>query len=86
MTFTVNLNIEDCPVTVDFEWTGRDEDAGPNWETMLVLAFLPNVGASGGSYWVRINDLLSDDDWVHIETEIYAQWKELERQARDNDF
>lgn len=81
MTFTVNLNIEDCPVTVEFEWTGQDEDGGPNWETMQVLAFLPNVGASGGSYWVRINDLLSDEQWVKIEHAIQDNWKDIQRQA-----
>ena len=83
---TVDLNIENCPVTVEFEWVGRDEDGGPNWETMEVLAYLPNVGSSGGSYWIRINDLLSEDDWVKIETEIYSQWKELERQANEQDY
>ena len=86
MTLTVDLNIENCPVTVEFEWTGRDEDAGPNWETMQVLAFLPNVGASGGFYWVRINDLLSDEQWVKIEHAIYDNWKDIQEQAWNNDF
>lgn len=86
MTFTIDLNIEDCPVTVEFEWTGQDEDAGPNWETMQVLAFLSNVGASGGSYWVRINDLLSDEQWVKIEHAIHDNWKDLERQFYEQEY
>lgn len=86
MTLTVDLNIENCPVTVEFEWTGRDEDAGPNWETMQVLAFLPNVGSSGGFYWVRINDLLSDEQWVKIEHAIYDNWKDLERQFYEQEY
>lgn len=83
---TIDLNIENCPVTVEFEWVGRDEDGGPNWETMEVLAFLPNAGPSGGHYWIRINDLLSDAQWAKIEHAIHDNWKDLQQQAWDNDF
>ncbi len=90
MTLTVDLNIENCPVTVEFEWTGRDEDSGPNWETLEVHALLPVIPQpdkeSPKRHWVIVNELISDDDWVYIEMEIYARWKELERQARSNDY
>lgn len=83
---TVDLNIENCPVTVEFEWTGRGEDGGPRWDTMEVLAFLPNAGPSGGSYWVRINDLLSVSQLGRIEDAIYGTWQDLERQAYEQRY
>ena len=84
MTLTVNVNIENCPVTVEFEWTGRDEDSGPNWETMEVLALLS--GPLEAKHWVLVNDLLSDAQWTKIEHAIYDNWKDLERQAYDNEY
>ena len=86
MTFCINTNVNNQSVSIIFDWQGRDEDGGPNWETLEVHALLKTPKPSEASYWVIVNDLLSDDDWVGIEMEIYAQWKELERQARDNDF
>lgn len=87
MSLTVDLTIGDCPVTVWFEWTGKDEDGGPNWETMSVEAFLPGVLYNDREYrWVRINDLLSDEQWVKIEHAIHDNWKDLERQAFANDY
>ena len=85
MSFNINMNINNQAVSVVFDWSGKDEDGGPDWDTMEVHALLPTV-PSKGNHWVIVNDLLCDDDWVAIETEIYTQWKELERQARDNDF
>ena len=86
MTFCINTSVNNQRVSIIFDWYGRDEDGGPDWETLEVHALLKTPKPSEASYWVIVNDLLSEDDWVYIETEIYAQWKELERQARDNDF
>lgn len=82
MSFHIYTNINNQAVTVVFNWTGKDEDGGPDWDTMEVRALLP-IAPDKVRLWVIVNDLLSDDDWVEIEMEIYAQWKELERQASD---
>lgn len=85
MTFCINTNVNNQSVSIIFDWQGRDEDGGPNWDTLEVHALLPTV-PDKGRHWVLVNDLLSDDDWVYIETEIYAQWKELERQAHEQEY
>lgn len=85
MTFCINTNVNNQSVSIIFDWQGRDEDGGPNWETLEVHALLPTV-PDKGRHLVLVNDLLSDDDWVYIETEIYAQWKELERQAYEQEY
>lgn len=85
MSFNINMNINNQAVSVVFEWTGKDEDGGPNWDTMEVHALLPTI-PSKGHHWVLVNDLLSDDDWKKIELEIYSSWKELERQAMDQEY
>lgn len=86
MTFCINTNVNNQSVSIIFDWQGRDEDGEPSWDTMEVHALLKTPKPSEASYWVIVNDLLSDDDWVHIETEIYAQWKELERQAYEQEY
>lgn len=86
MDFCVNMNINNQSVSVLFDWTGRDEDGGPDWETMEIHALLPTPAPSKAMYWVLVNDLLSDEDWKNVEVEIYSQWKELERQAHDNEY
>ena len=85
MTFCINTHVNNQSVSIIFDWQGRDEDGGPNWDTLEVHALLPTV-PDKGRHWVLVNDLLSDDDWVYIETEIYAQWKELERQAHEQEY
>lgn len=84
MTLKVNLNIEDCPVSVEFEWTGRDEDSGPNWDTMEVIALLK--GSFESKHWVQVNDLLSDAQWAKIEHAIHDNWRDLQRQAYEQDY
>ena len=84
--FCLNMSVNNCPVSVLFDWVGQDEDGEPSWDTMEVHALLKTPKPSEASYWVIVNDLLSDDDWVKIEMEIYAQWKELERQAYEQEY
>ena len=90
MSLCLNLKLNNHDVSVIFDWSGRDEDSGPNWETLEVHALLPVIPQpakeSPKRHWVIVNELISDDDWVYIEMEIYAQRKELERQARSNDY
>ena len=90
MTFCINMNINNKGVSVIFDWTGRDEDSGPDWDTIEVHALLPIIPQYSKDgpqkHWVIINDLLSDDDWKNIESEIYVQWKELERQFNEQDY
>ena len=84
--FCINMSVNNCSVSVSFDWTGQDEDSGPCWDTMEVVALLSSPVSPEAKHWVIVNDLLSDDDWVAIEMEIYAQWKELERQAYEQDY
>ena len=79
---SLNMNIENTAVTVLFDWYGEE----PDWEGMEVIALLPTPDPSLAKYWVTINDVLSDEQWRHIEMEIYAQWKELERQAYEQEY
>ena len=51
---------------------------------MEVLALLP--GPFEAKHWVLVNDLLSDAQWAKIEHAIYENWKDLERQAYDNEY
>ena len=84
MSFDIVMNINNQQVTVLFDWAGKDEDGGPDWDTMKVVALLPSTIDT--KHWIVVNDLLSDDDWKNIESEIYLNWKELERQANEQDY
>ena len=84
MSFDIHMNINNQQVSVIFDWSGKDEDGGPDWDTMKVLALLP--GAVSEKHWVVVNELLSEDAWRKIEIEIYSNWKELERQAYQQDY
>ena len=86
MSFDIHMNINNQQVSVLFDWAGKDEDGGPNWDTMQVVALLPSFTMPSNKHWTVINDLLSDNDWTEIEMEIYANWKELERQAHAEDY
>lgn len=76
------MNIENTSVTVLFDWYGEE----PDWEGMEVIALLPTPDPSLAKYWVTINDVLSDEQWRHIEMEIYRNEDELKRQVKDNEF
>jgi hypothetical protein len=79
---SLNMNINDCAVTVEFYWYGED----PDWETMIVNALLPSTVAPEAMYWVKVNDLLSDNDWNAIEAEIFWNKDKLQIQAHEQDY
>lgn len=82
--FMVRLCIENAVVEVHFDWSGKDEDGGPKWDTMKVYSCLPT--ALNSIEVVDVGDLLSDDAWKKIETAIYENWKDIERQANEQDY
>lgn len=77
-----NMNINDCPVTILFDWYGEE----PDWDGMEVIALLPTPEPNKAKYWVTINDLLSDEDWNKIRDELFWNEDEFIRQAREDDF
>lgn len=79
---SLNMNIENTAVTVLFDWCGEE----PIWESMEVIALLPTPEPNKAKYWVTINDLLSEEQWKHIESEIYWNEDQLKRQAEENDY
>lgn len=76
------MNLNDSIVTVEFDWYGEE----PDWDGMSVHALLPSANTPEAKHWVKINDLISDDDWVKIETEIYFRENELKRQIKDYEY
>ena len=76
------MNLNDSIVTVEFDWYGEE----PDWDDMSVNALLPSVNTPEGKHWVKVNDLISNDDWVKIETEIYLRERELKRQVEDYEY
>lgn len=81
-SLSLNMVVNNAPVTVEFDWYGDE----PCWETMSVVALLPAMVQPEAKHWVKINDVLSDDDWVSIETQIYERQDELYKQAMEHDF
>lgn len=79
---TWDMNINNCAVTIIFNWNGDE----PDWEGMEVIALLPTPEPNKAKYWVTINDLLSDEDWKNIECELFWNEDELMRQRADNDY
>lgn len=77
-----DMNINNCAVTILFNWWGDE----PDWEGMEVIALLPAPEPLEAKYWVTINDLLSDSDWDKIRDELFWNEDELMRQKADNDF
>lgn len=80
--FALNLVVNNAPVTVEFDWYGEE----PCWDTMTVCALLPAMVQPEAKHWVRINDVLSDDDWHRIETQIYERQDELYKQAMEQEY
>lgn len=68
-----NMTLNDCAITIEFDWYGDDE---PHWDTMVVSAALPDALIPEMFSVVKVNDLLSDGDWVKITQELY--WNERE--------
>lgn len=86
LMFCLNMVVNNASVAVCFDWTGKGDDGEPDWETLEVHALLPTPEPSKAKYWVVINDVLSDDDWVCIEAEIYRRFDELTQQAVDKGY
>ena len=80
--FALDMVINDCNVSIEFDM-GSD---GPCWDTMEVIALLPDYMVPEAKRWVKVNDLLSDDDWTKIETEIYLNEDELMLQKESHDY
>jgi len=78
---SLDMNINDCPVTLEFRMI-QDE---PDWETFKVIALLPSA-TTEAKHWVVVNDLLSEKDWINIEYEIGWNHEELVRQAHEHDY
>lgn len=79
---SVDMNINNCAVTVLFNWDGEE----PDWEGMEVIALLPVPEPNKAKYWVTINDVLGDKEWDDIRTEIYWNQSDLMHQRSENDY
>jgi len=79
---SLNMTINDCPVTILFNWYGKE----PDWASMEVIALLPVPEPNKAKYWVTINDVLSDADWQNIRTEIFWNQDDLMRQKEENEY
>lgn len=86
--FVLNMVINDCAVTLEFDMLSE----GVDMSTVKVLALLPGVvvpeakHCACNKHWVIINDLLSDEDWTNIEYEIGWNYDELMRQKESRDY
>ena len=86
MMFEILIGLSNTQVLVEFDWFGTYEEGEPEWETMKVHCLLPFSNKPEGKMWVVINDLLSDEQWHTIESEIYSREDELHKQALENEF
>lgn len=75
LSISTSLN-DQADVIVEFDWFGEE----PSWDTMEVWALLPTQ-LPEEKRLVKINDLLSDNDWVKIERDIYEREDDIRRQA-----
>jgi hypothetical protein len=75
----IKTSVQNQSVDVYFEFTGRGEDCGINWDTIIVEALLPQRFEEQ-PVTVVVNDLLSDEDNAKIKAAIYANWQKLEDQ------
>jgi hypothetical protein len=79
---SLNMNINNCAVTILFDWYGEE----PDWEGMEVIALLPTPEPNKAKYWVTINDLLSNKDWDDIRGELYWNEDQIMKQKADNEY
>jgi hypothetical protein len=77
-----NMSINNCAVTILFDWYGEE----PDWEDMEVIALLPTPEPNKAKYWVTINDLLSNKDWDDIRGELYWNEDQIMKQKADNEY
>lgn len=78
---TLDMHLGDADVSLEFNWY-TDE---PDWDSMSVYALLPKATPEGKA-WVKVNDILSDDQWNTIERTIYENEDELRRQAIEQEY
>lgn len=78
----LNTWVENSEVTVEFYWYGESID----WASMAVYALLPSSLAPEGKRLVKINDLLSDEQWNKIETDIYLNEDKLRKQFEQMEY
>lgn len=71
--FSLTVIVENSTCVVDFDIV----DDEIYWETLEVSFKTPN------NEWVEVTDLLSDSTLKSIEEQIYEQWDEIIRQARE---
>lgn len=84
---TLDMHLGDADVSLEFNWY-TDE---PDWDSMSVYALLPKAtpevcNTEEGKAWVKVNDILSDDQWNTIERTIYENEDELRRQAIEQEY
>jgi hypothetical protein len=84
---TLDMHLGDANVSLEFNWY-TDE---PDWDSMSVYALLPKASLKAsetpeGKAWVKVNDILSDDQWNTIERTIYENEDELRRQAIEQEY
>jgi hypothetical protein len=79
---SLNMVINDCPTTILFNWYGEE----PDWDSMEVIALLPTPEPLEAKYWVKINDVLGDKEWMDIRAEIFWNQDDLMRQRDENDY
>lgn len=79
---TLDMHLGDADAQVVFNWY-TDE---PDWDSMSVYALLPLAATPEGMKWVKVNDILSDDQWNTIERTIYENEDELRRQAIEQEY
>lgn len=84
----LDMHLGNADVSLEFNWY-TDE---PDWDSMIVYALLPMAAAPKVCNteeimkWVKVNDILSDDQWNTIERTIYENEDELRRQAIEQEY
>lgn len=78
----MTTQLSDATVELEFNWY-TDE---PDWDSMSVYAQLPLADDIRDCCWVKVNDLLSNQQWDIIEKAIYANEDELRRQAIEQEY
>lgn len=81
----LDMALGDADVSLEFNWY-TDE---PDWDSMSVYALLPKATPDGmnmNMVWVKVNDILSDDQWHTIERTIYEHEDDLRSQALEQEF
>lgn len=84
-SLSLSMSLNEGEVVVEFNWYGASDDSEPDWETMEVWALL-NTQIPSEKRWVKINDLINEQDWLKIEREIYEREDEIRLQAINDQY